>query len=206
MASRPAPTPTVSSRSCWRTGQPTWPALAAGQPEAAVGGRADEPCPSCGGAVERLLRLGSVPPALALGVAALEFLWCGVCSPFVVEATFSRHDAVGKATLLPLELAIDPGSVGASEPFPKTEVGLVDLGPEWHRQDWMWSNDVENLSRLGGEPTWIQAAAVPACCRCVATARFVGQIAVADLADAEGLTYLFWCDACAISAVVYQQT
>jgi hypothetical protein len=32
-----------------------------------------------------------------------------------------------------------------------------------------------------------------------------GQIAVADLWNAEGICYLLWCDPCAISAVVYQQ-
>ncbi len=34
----------------------------------------------------------------------------------------------------------------------------------------------------------------------------VGQIAVGDLWNAEGICYLLWCDPCAISAVVCQQT
>ena len=33
-----------------------------------------------------------------------------------------------------------------------------------------------------------------------------GQIAVGDLWNAEGICYLLWCDPCAISAVVFQQT
>jgi hypothetical protein len=34
----------------------------------------------------------------------------------------------------------------------------------------------------------------------------VAQIAVEDLWNGEGICYLMWCDPCAISAVVYQQT
>jgi len=35
---------------------------------------------------------------------------------------------------------------------------------------------------------------------------FAAQIAVEDLWAAEGLCCLLWCDPCATSAVVYQQT
>jgi hypothetical protein len=33
-----------------------------------------------------------------------------------------------------------------------------------------------------------------------------GQISIADLWYGEGICYLMWCDQCAISGVVYQQT
>ena len=93
-----------------------------------------------------------------------------------------------------------------ADPFPRTEVGLVDLGREWRVQDWGWSNNVENLHRIGGEPTWIQSEEVPPCGRCDDEMAFVGQIAVSDLTDGEGIAYMHWCDKCAMTAVVHQQT
>jgi hypothetical protein len=71
---------------------------------------------------------------------------------------------------------------------------------------WGLSNDRENLHRVGGEPTWIQNADYPSCPGCTRTMSAAGQIAVADLWNFEGICYLLWCDPCAISAVVYQQT
>lgn len=94
----------------------------------------------------------------------------------------------------------------APEPFPLTEVGLVDLGSAWRTQDWMWSNNVENLHRVGGLPTWIQHDDTPNCVRCDCRMAFVAQIAVEDLWDGEGIVYLHWCDDCAITGAVYQQT
>jgi hypothetical protein len=90
--------------------------------------------------------------------------------------------------------------------IPQTPVELVRLDDRWRQQDWALSNNRENLHRAGGEPTWIQHASYPACPGCTRTMSAAGQIAIADLWDSEGICYLLWCDPCAISAVIYQQT
>lgn len=63
-----------------------------------------------------------------------------------------------------------------------------------------------DLHRVGGEPTWIQEPDYPSCPDCADTMIAAGQISVADLWDFEGMCYLMWCDQCAISGIVYQQT
>lgn len=190
----------------FRVGHPTWVALTDDHAQALVGGEGGA-CPRCGGVAERLLRL---PAASLSGVLSsvrdVSFIWCGWCSPYVSTATFSSVEVDGTPTMLPLDLLIDPGSPEQIDVAPEMPVGLVDLGPEWYRQDWMWANGVENLYRVGGEPTWIQNPAVPSCPACGEQMAFVAQLDVADMTNGEGLAYLFWCDKSAVSAVVFQQT
>ena len=190
-----------------RADHPTWPTFLSSETVAVVGGRG-APCPSCGRVTERLLRLDLelVLPA-ATEHRPVDFVWCMTCSTYTREASFAEVDADGSARMLPLDFLVEP--VAADEewdPYPATPVGLVDLGPRWRRQDWGEASWVENLHRVGGEPTWVQGEAVPLCCRCGTATIFVAQVAVADLWDAEGMAYLFWCPTCSVAAVVYQQT
>jgi hypothetical protein len=65
----------------------------------------------------------------------------------------------------------------------------------------------ENLNRIGGEPTWIQDPGYPACPSCAAAMPFLAQLDWSDvIGGGEGITYIFWCQPCAISAIVYQST
>ena len=189
----------------FREGHPTWVELADDHPQARLGG-AGGTCSRCGGVAERLLLL---PAASMAGIVATSrdvvFIWCAWCSPYVSQATFSKVQE-GTATMLPLDLLIDPGPSQPIEVTPEMPVGLMRLGPDWDRQDWMWANSVENLYRVGGEPTWIQHPDTPSCPDCGDPLRFLAQLDIADITQGDGLAYLFWCDPSAISAVVYQQT
>ena len=89
--------------------------------------------------------------------------------------------------------------------IPATPVELVRLDERWRQQEWAVQRS-GGLHRAGGEPTWILPADYPACPGCTRTMSAAGQIAVGDLRNAEGICYLLWCDPCAISAVVFQQT
>jgi hypothetical protein len=140
----------------------------------------------------------------------VEFAWCAGCSPFT-RATYIRHGQDGAPVEVSLDFVIEPADqypAGELESWfiPETSVELVTLGQRWRRQDWALSNDRQNLHRVGGEPTWIQNPGYPACPGCATTMNSAGQIAVADLWHGEGICYLHWCDTCALSAVVYQQT
>jgi hypothetical protein len=169
----------------------------------------DRTCPACGHRLHRLLRLDPAPAGLGItSRARVEFAWCPLCGTFP-EAGYARHTQDGT----PEPLAHRPRSDRYREPgpaedwfIPQTPVELVRLDERWRRQDWALSNDRENLHRAGGEPTWIQDARYPACPGCERTMSAAGQIAIEDLWDSEGICYLLWCDPCAISAVIYQQT
>jgi hypothetical protein len=189
----------------FRAGHPTWVELAQQHPQARLGGVGGV-CSRCGGVAERLLLLPASSASTILPLRSdVAFIWCAWCSPSAV-ATFSRLNEVGTTSMLVLDLVVDPGPLQEVNVTPETPVGLVDLGPEWYRQDWAWSNDVENLYRVGGEPTWIQNPEVPMCPDCGKSLAFVAQLDLGDIIDGEGLVYLFWCDRCSVSAVVYQCT
>lgn len=191
-----------------RVDHPTWIARKPDTTAGVVGGAGTGPCSACGGISERLLGLPAdiVPGGVITSRRSVEFIWCSNCSMFAQEATFAVVDEAGVARMLPMDLSLEPGLPPVAEAEPEMPVGFVDLGSEWRRQDWMWSNGVENLHRVGGTPTSIQHDSHPLCPRCASQTIFLAQIAVEDLALGEGLAYLHWCDHCAISAVVFQQS
>ena len=200
-----------AARSLWRDGHPTWPAVAETGRDAITSGFLDVPCPRCRYRLHRLLSLALVPPGTMIGSGLwVEFVWCAACSPFT-HVTYVRHDTDGGPAEISLDLVITPpGQPSRAELeswfLPQTGVNLVCLGRRWWRQDWAQANDRQNLHRVGGAPTWIQNPGYPACPGCATTMSSAGQIAVADLWHGEGICYLHWCDTCATSAVVYQQT
>lgn len=185
----------------------SWPVRSGTGVPAVVSGWAEGCCPRCRQPLHRLLRLDPVPPGVGITCRdRVEFAWCLWCGPYA-EVGFARHDAEGAPFELTAAFVVDPPEP-EPEPdlLPATEVELVRLDERWWRQDWALSNDRENLHRLGGEPTWIQGPRRPACPGCAEAMSCAGQVCVGDLWDGEGICYLLWCDRCAISGVVYQQT
>ena len=87
---------------------------------------------------------------------------------------------------------VDVGPREPIDPFIQTQVGLSSFGERWRLQDWATSNDRENLHPVGGEPTWIQDPTSPPCPDCAEAMAAIGQIAVEDLWNGEGITYLMW--------------
>ncbi|HUB41120.1 MAG TPA: hypothetical protein VMA72_19945 [Streptosporangiaceae bacterium] len=198
-----------ASRNPLRRRQPSWPVNAGSGRQHLTSGFLDQTCPACGQRLHRLLRLDPVPAGLGItSRERVEFAWCPLCGTFP-GAGYARHAPDGT----PEPLVDRPRGERGREPepaedwfIPQTPVELVRLDDRWRRQDWALSNDRENPHRAGGEPTWIQDARYPACPGCTRTMSAAGQIAIADLWDAEGICYLLWCDPCAISDVIYQQT
>lgn len=191
-----------------RARQSSWPARSGSSGSRhLVSGFTGRPCPKCGHPLHRLLRLDPVPAGLGISSQdRVEFLWCPGLA--CAGGWYARHGADGT----PAEITVAPGppgeDLGSMEDWfiAEAPVDLVRLGERWRRQDWALSNGRENLHRVGGAPTWIQYADYRDCPDCARTMRAVAQIAVEDLWDAEGMCYLQWCDDCAVSAVVYQQT
>ena len=192
---------------------PTWFELGEPVSRARWGGRADGECGICHGPLHRLIRLDPVPDGLGVSLPALELATCLSCVGWEREVLYCRHDREGKPT--PYETCAK-----AEEPeFPvdplvEAEVGLVTTPARWVRQDWGLSNSRQNLHRLGGEPTWIQNPDYPTCpeCRRTMCALFQADSELPLENDGEllwgsgGIGYAFWCDGCAISAMLYQCT
>ncbi len=193
----------------YRTEQPTWLARADAPATATIGGAAIDPCPRCGGPPECLLTLRAEHSDAIAARPEVQFAWCLRCSPFA-DVTFARIGSSGQGELLapevPEVLADLLSEVPPRPPVDLMEVGLIDLGPEWRQQDWGRANHVENLCRVGGQPTWIQYEDTPRCVDCGTATVFVAQIPVEDFSYGEGIAYLHWCDTCAIAAVIHQQT
>ncbi|WP_148046373.1 hypothetical protein [Halostreptopolyspora alba] len=200
-----------ATRNPLRAHQSSWPVASQRDPQALTSGCIDLACPRCRKRLHRLLYLPSVPPDVGVtSRARVEFVWCAECGPYT-EVSYVRHDADGAPADLAMTFVVDPperqpGLEPADEAIPATGVELVRLEQRWWWQDWAISNDRENLHRVGGEPTWIQDPDYPSCPDCADTMIAAGQVNVADLWDFEGMCYLMWCDQCAISGVVYQQT
>jgi hypothetical protein len=198
-----------ASRKPLRRRQPTWPVRTGSGQQHLTSGFLDRACPKCRQRLHRLLRLDPVPAGIGItSRGQVEFAWCPCCHEFT-DVGYARHAPDGA----PEPFTVSGSSDLDREPqsfedwfIPETPVELVRLDERWGQQDWWLSNDRENLHRVGGEPTWIQNADYPVCPGCTQTMSAAGQIAVADLWNFEGICYLLWCDSCAISAVVYQQT
>lgn len=93
-------------------------------------------------------------------------------------------------------------------------VRLRVVPKRWHKQDWALSNGRQNLSRIGGEPSWIQGAQVPTCPICGEKMEFLMQLdsGLPSGEDGEllfgsgGILYVFWCEKSRVSAFFMQCT
>jgi hypothetical protein len=164
-------------------------------------GRSETVCTLCMQPLRRLLLLD--PPVGTLGIASrdrIDIAYCDTCTG--AETSFHHHADDGAPTLISAPYAVFPFQ---GEPRPAVRVGLTNLGPRWARQEWGSSNGRQNLNRLGGEPAWIQQPDYPSCPSCDTLMMHIGQLEWDHLDNGEGMSYIFWCDTCAVSALTYQQ-
>ncbi len=107
---------------------------------------------------------------------------------------------------------------GSSEWHPANELGASDGKGDWPPRECALRPtprppfagqvaDGREDSWLGGAPAWIDDAAYPACPDCKSTTKFLAQFDnSAGSQPEEGVYYTFYCEACQVAAVRYQQT
>ena len=136
---------------------------------------------------------------------------CLSCLGWSDETLFFRHGEQGELQALGAKPA-EPEFPAVA--LPETVATLAPTPRRWLWQDWALSNGRENLHRVGGHPSWIQSAQYPACPDCQRLMPFLMQLdSNLPTANGEdwlwgsgGICYVFWCDACAISAALWQCT
>lgn len=197
----------------WRL-HPTWnggQVLHAGR----VGGLLDALCGSCHVPLQRLLQSDAAalqPDAEGEVTLGLCLDCCGWEDPPV---RFYRHDAQGMPSCHPSQHCQVPINPTDSGDLLQAEVGLAAMDSHrWQQQDWGQSNHRQNLSRVGGAPSWVQSAHYPACIDCGEQMPFVMQLDSTLPTNNEGMLlwgsggmlYSFWCAKCRVSGHFWQCT
>ncbi|MDG3002714.1 hypothetical protein [Paludisphaera mucosa] len=194
---------------------PTWTLEPSPEfPPMRFGGRADGECPLCRGRLHRLIDLDPVPSDLGVtGLGRLEIATCLPCLGWELAPLFYHHaengHAVGVAYHGPTIIPQFP-----AEALRESEVRLAVTPGRWRWQDWGLSNSRENLTRIGGEPGWIQDAEHPDCPTC---GRVMGHLMQLDsdlptgeggewLWGSGGIGFVSWCDRCKVSGHLWQCT
>lgn len=184
------------------------PNAAAAKPGVGVLTHHDQPCRFCGDAISVLFaieRPATLLPTVFADAPApwprLSIPFCERCSCYgtlcfdvAPDGTFAWHSA-----------NVRPAFVedGAWQPLPRRPLTLGGARPPAPRS---WASELAPLSQVGGLPSWVQDVEYPPCPACERTMPFVGQLAIEDFDDGEGLHYAFFCGSCGTSATVYQQT
>lgn len=189
---------------------PTWGHAAPRGAEAGTlitGGLSETACPRGHGPLRRLLLLDPPPPGCAAtGRKRLDIAYCHRCADGW-EPAFHAHGADGRPRPLGHRLSDLPLNPFEGEHArPAVRATAMSTPPRWQRQDWAMANGTQNLNRIGGEPTWIHDPVHPACPSCGAAMPFLAQLDWEHLADGEGITYILWCQQCAVSALLFQST
>ncbi|MGS0896930.1 hypothetical protein ACVBGC_31010 [Burkholderia stagnalis] len=195
---------------------PTWHAGESRRSGARFGGVSSYRCGLCHEPLHRLLTL---PQPLDAGIESatpVSFDTCLSCLGWESDGPlFHRHDAAGRACAHPAQqrdVALEPDYRAA--PLVEADVGLFAAPARWVRQDWGASNDRQNLSRVGGAPSWVQSAWYPDCPDCGRKMRFAMQLD-SNLPQTDGgewlwgsggANYTFWCAPCRTSAHLWQCT
>ncbi len=191
-----------------RIDDPTWhqqgPAVGYGR----FGGTVDATCRVCGRPLHRLLGLDELPAGV---LGPPEIVTCLSCLGWSESQLFFRHEEAGVRPVGPDTPQREPQF--PADPFPETRVTFVASPPRWQLQDWGMSNSRENLHRVSGEPTWIQAPDFPPCPECGPTMSFLLQLDSLEVEGAGewlwgsgGILYAFWCDRCSLSGTYWQCT
>jgi hypothetical protein len=168
---------------------------------ARVGGAGAALCGVCGQRAHRLLTLDPVPAGLGVtSVAALALETCFRCI-WEDSELWWKHDASGRPAAHPRQRG-NPAHAIEAAPLRETAVRLVSTPARWYWQD--ANHERENLSRLGGYPSWLQGAGYPSCPECGKTMPFLFQLDCVCPGDggetfSDGILYTFWCDGCRVS-------
>ncbi len=189
------------------------PAVAVGR----MGGTLTATCGLCHGPLHRLLALPQ--PALA-GIdcaTPLEFATCLACQGWEADAEvlFFQHDGQGAPQAHPSQRRDDPlVPEFPTGPLLEADVTLFQAPKRWTWQDWGDSNGRQNLSRVGGPPSWVQQGEYPPCPDCDTRMAFAMQLD-SDLPQEDGgewswgsggCNYTFWCAHCRVSGHLWQCT
>jgi hypothetical protein len=190
----------------WRD-HPTWHLDPEGAVTARLGGAGKAVCGVCGRRAHHLVTLDPVPPGLGVtSVPALALEACLRCV-WSSEELWWKHDRAGKPSPHRKQGG-DPGDSVAA-PLRETTVRLVPTPARSYWQD--ARNERQNLTRLGGHPSWFQSPAYPSCPGCRRTMPFLFQLDAACPGDGgetfgDGILYTHWCDTCRVSISLPQGT
>jgi hypothetical protein len=194
-----------------RDRHPTWRLDAGDAPPQRFGGDGECVCGICAHPTQRLLVLDPVPAGLGVTLARLTLEVCLRCLE-VNEVMEYVHDAEGRPSPHRYQMPGDEPDAESVAPL-EAEVRLAPTPARWLWQDWAVSNDQQNLSRLGGHPSWVQGADYPHCPECLRFMAFLIQLDAtlpggdgAEPVCYEGVYYGFWCDRCRVSAFKWQVT
>lgn len=184
------------------------------------GGVLEETCGFCGEPLHHLLTLEPVPEGLGItSVARLALATCLSCQGWEEYMLFFQHNHAGLPTAY--NRAEPPHKPKFfHRPLVETQVAIFETPSRRRWQDWGDSGGgKENLHRLGGHPSWVQSAEFPTCPICARTMSFLMQLDSGLKLDVKaqtegdtlywgsgGMAYIFWCDACRISATMWQCT
>ena len=176
-----------------------------------IGGVLDEPCADEENPLFHLITLDPVPRELPVRSLPSLTLAAHVREISEGETAFYEHDRLGKPKRIGERSQVEDVD---DEPARQDLVRLRVLPKRWHKQDWALSNGRQNLSRIGGEPSWIQGASVPTCPICGEKMEFLMQLdsGLPSGEDEEllfgsgGILYIFWCERTQVSAFFTQCT
>ena len=182
-----------------------------GETKYKIGGVLDEPCADEENPLFHLITLDPVPRELPVRSLPSLILAAHVREISEGETAFYEHDRLGKPKRIGERSQIEYVD---DEPARQDMARLRVAPKRWYKQDWALSNGRQNLSRIGGEPSWIQSAQVPTCPICGEKMEFLMQLdsGLPSGEDEEllfgsgGILYVFWCERSRVSAFFMQCT
>jgi len=160
-------------------------------------------CPACGGALGWLFDFSGLPVSHfseERADAPRKLLYCPNCACF--GPVFSKYTLDGKAEWRSATNCSEGALVETWAPC-LCHLSPTPFPPFASAEPF----ELKDTSTLGGVPMWLQDAEYPNCPDCGKTMRFLAQFDnLAMEKPEEGLYYAFFCGACQVSAVTYQQT
>ncbi|NOS68863.1 MAG: hypothetical protein HOP33_02935 [Verrucomicrobia bacterium] len=161
-------------------------------------------CPACGGPLAWLFDFANLPGQFFSGdraVAPRRILCCLHCASSC-PAVFSRYQSNGTADWHPATKSDETSNLGGRPPTVRELVASPQ--PTFAAAE---PFGVEDATALGGVPMWVQDADYPHCPDCQNVMSFLAQFDNGSMTPCEeGVYYAFFCAACRVAAVNYQQT
>ena len=190
---------------------PTW-RFEGGEVSYKLGGVLDEPDGNAQNPLFHLITLDPLPRDLPVRSLPRLILAAHVREVNEGEVVFYEHDAQGMPRRIGERTQVE---YVQDEPIKECKVTLVPTPARWAAQDWGMSNSRQNLSRIGGVPSWIQDALVPTCPICGEKMEFLmqldsgfpsGEQGGEVMFGSGGILYVFWCERTRVSAFFMQCT